>query len=138
MPSSHSSHSSEISPLDVDPSRSQRQLSQDSSHIASIKDRPFLHQEAIAKCTVTDIQTFEHQFPFEQMIASYFMRYPTHPRLVLLVSSNVLEDKQVWLDSNGVPVEVTDTADEAAIKLKGYRKGRRVTRFCVLKAQVPE
>jgi len=40
----------------------------------------------------SELQTFTYEYPWEAVVEAYLRRYPTHPRLPILLSTKVLLD----------------------------------------------
>lgn len=47
----------------------------------------------LSQCTWAPLQTHVYDYSWEQVISSYMLRFPKHPRLPVLLNSEVLEDQ---------------------------------------------
>ncbi|KAI3653581.1 hypothetical protein MP228_001528 [Amoeboaphelidium protococcarum] len=50
------------------------------------------HTRDISGCTKTALQEFVYDYPWEQVVSSYMMRFPKHPSLPVLMHSEVISD----------------------------------------------
>ena len=90
-----------------------------------------LHTRPLASCTKTSLQQFTYDFEFGLVVSSYMLRYPHHPRLVVLMDSHVLKDTIFELDDE-------DNVVEPDIQPVGHkRKVRMLVRRCFLDVDAP-
>jgi hypothetical protein len=46
----------------------------------------------LSKCSKTSMQTFVYDYPWEMVVSSYFLRFPMHPKLPILLETQIISD----------------------------------------------